>query len=82
MSDRKALDGPTAASVRERHRLTVLQREVLQLAANGFRTPDQARMLGCSIAAVADRKRMAVRALEAKNVTHAVAKAIRLGVIA
>jgi len=61
--------------------LTVKEIEVLKLAAKGIPTKDIALKLCISTKAVDQRIARASTKLKAKNRTHAVAEAIRLGIL-
>lgn len=75
------MTSPTARLVPV-ERLTARQREVLQLLARGCRYQDIATVLHVSRDTVKTDARSAIRLLQARNRTHAVAVAIRAGVIA
>ncbi len=61
--------------------LTARELEVLMLSSNGYRRPDIARLLWVSPHTVRAHHRMILRKLEARNVTAAVAVALRDGMI-
>ncbi len=61
--------------------LTARELEVLMLSSNGYRRPDIARLLWVSPHTVRAHQRKIVRKLEARNVTAAVAVALRDGMI-
>ena len=63
------------------HMLTAKEIEVLKLAAKGIPTKDIALKLCISTKAIDQRIARASTKLKAKNRTHAVAEAIRLGVL-
>jgi len=55
--------------------------EILELAAQGKTTPEIAKMLFIAEETVKTHKKNILLQLNAKNMSHAVAKAIRTGVI-
>ncbi len=61
--------------------LTARELEVLMLSSNGYRRPDIARLLWVSPHTVRAHQRKIMRKLEARNVTAAVAVALRDGMI-
>lgn len=61
--------------------LTVQQRSVLQLTANGMTAPQVARQLWVSVDTVKFHLATIRDLLGARNTTHAVAKAWRAGII-
>jgi DNA-binding CsgD family transcriptional regulator len=62
--------------------LTIREQDVLYLLASGYRYRDIAEMTHVSRDTVKEDTRTAVEKLKARNRTHAVAIAIRAGVIA
>ena len=61
--------------------LSVRQLEVLRLAATGKTGDEIAEILGISASTVKVHREAATRSLDACNVTHAVAKALSVGLL-
>ncbi|KVL32740.1 response regulator transcription factor [Burkholderia sp. MSMB1835] len=80
------LDGRTAfpeiaAQSEAGGRLTERQRDVLQLLCNGYSTKEIATTLSLAVGTVDNHIASAMRTLEVRNRTHAITRAIALGVI-
>lgn len=84
------MDGPTVRNGignavhqprRERYQLSQGERYALMAASHGMRRPESAEILGVCEETIASRLERARRILRAKNTTHAVAIAMRLGLI-
>ena len=63
-------------------RITPAEQLVLYWAARGLSAPRTAQQLGLSSHTVKDQRKAAMHRLEARNITHAVAIAMREGLIA
>lgn len=63
------------------HRLSVRELEILELAAGGYSNKQIADMLNISAATVDTHSRTIVTALDANNMKHAIAIALRNNII-
>jgi DNA-binding NarL/FixJ family response regulator len=62
-------------------KLTPRQREVLELAANGLTDEQAATVLGLGLETVKHHKKVLLRNLDAYNTPHAVALALKYGLL-
>lgn len=72
---------PAAVQDPQPHRLTARQISILQAAADGHPYTAIAGQLGASVGTVTNAASAAARLLGATGITHAVAVALRLGII-
>ncbi|MEV6547950.1 LuxR C-terminal-related transcriptional regulator [Streptomyces sp. NPDC051597] len=71
----------TRPAIRNRPLLTPKRAEMLTLAANGHGDKQIARVMGCTLSTVKTQMRWTCRRLGVDDRTHAVAVALRLGLI-
>ena len=75
------IGGPALADERHVRRLSAREREVLGLVADGLTSDQAAARLGVSAETIQTHVRRAMRKLDARTRTQAVATAIRLGIV-
>lgn len=68
--------------INKRQRITPAEKAVLYWAARGLSTRKTAEELGVSMETIKTQRKAAIYKLEARNTTHAVAIAVREGLIA